>query len=84
MRALEGHKVVHLNSDLRANLYTDVVVQSPNMYTLHFVRALTFFLSQIYIILIKFTEKHDNIFNSKQTCYQNIFNIRFNGSNLMF
>jgi hypothetical protein len=37
-----------------------------------------------FISYYKFMEKYSSIFNTKQTYYQNIFNVRFNETNLIF
>ncbi|BAT17264.1 Os12g0502600, partial [Oryza sativa Japonica Group] len=39
--------------------------------------------SKLLLSLTEFIKKHSNVFNTKQTCYQNIYNARFHETNLV-
>jgi transposase-like protein len=49
-----------------------------------YYKSFDFFPSQTSLGLTKFIEKYNSIFNTKQTYYQTIFNIRFNKTNFIF
>jgi hypothetical protein len=63
-------------------LCNNPILAKTNKYILppfHIISRYDFFSSQNYLSLTKFIEKYSSsIFNTKQTYYQNIFNIRFN------
>ena len=49
----------------------------------YMAKLFDFFPSQTSLRLFKFIEKYSSIFNTKQTYYENVFNIGFNYANLI-
>jgi hypothetical protein len=58
----------------------DTLYSTPSV---SYYKLFDIFLSQTSLSLTKFIEKYTDIFDTKQTYYQNIFNIKFNETNLV-
>lgn len=55
---------------------------TPSIYFILQVILLIYKSNILSLSFTKFIKKHNNIFNTKQPQYQNIFNIRFSETNL--